>query len=98
VLAGHLRLNPRSRVYAIDKGDMGWKDWTPATEILAARFDQTIAMFAGLGGKDIDPRRLWPRPGTPAAAAAASDVDPELVAPTIAEFSVGGFMKSIYGQ
>lgn len=92
MLAGHLRLNPRSRVYAIDRGDLGWKDWGPAAEIAAARYDQTTALFAGLGGKEFDPSFAYPRPGE----AAARAKEPELVAPTIAEFSVSGFMKFMH--
>lgn len=95
VLAEHLKLNPRSRVYALHRGDIGFMGWDPAAEILANQYDQFGALMAGLSGeKHIDPARLYPRPGEEQSQAAGEQ---EPIVPTIAEFSAATFTRFMYG-
>lgn len=96
ILAEHLKLNPRSRVFAMASGGMQYKDWTPTTEATAAVYDALVSLIHGLGGGEGDPPR-FPRPESATRGVADQSSTDEIPFPTIAEFSLAGFAKFMYG-
>ncbi|MCI2958254.1 hypothetical protein MN032_11145 [Agromyces atrinae] len=96
ILAEHLKLNPRSRVFAMASGGMQYKDWTPTTEVTAGVYDAIVALIHGLGGGEGDAPR-FPRPESASRPAPDASETDETPFQTIAEFSLAGFAKFMYG-
>lgn len=56
-LINHLTINPQSRIFALEQGDLDWKGWDAATSIAASTHNMLamfIAGFAKEGDVDLD--------------------------------------------
>lgn len=89
----HLRLNPQSRIFALDQGHIGWMGWDAGTEAAVATYNLIASIVASFTGKEIPVDALYPLPGE----SRIRKPDDEPAAPTIAEFSLGAFHKFMYG-
>jgi hypothetical protein len=71
-------------------GDPRWLGWTVDTSAAADLYDLIAALISGLGGKKLPASSRYVRPTLP------STGDPNLAAPTIAEFNVSGFLRKVH--
>ena len=95
-LVGHLSFIPESRTRALRLGgDLRFIGWDKRAEIAADTFDLIQATIAGFGGQPLTQESYYPRPGGVQPQDATPAEEKEASVPSIAEFSVGAFMREI---
>ncbi len=92
-LAEHLVLNPHSRVFAIRGGAPDLQGWDAATVIAARTHNLIASLIAGLSKGDPDPAMFIKYPGVTEAEMEPTEIRPA----TLADLTVGGFAKFMYG-
>ncbi|MFD5864354.1 hypothetical protein ACFWGP_05345 [Agromyces sp. NPDC127015] len=91
-LAGQLLRNPQSRFRADRLGDDRWIGWTLESSALAGIHDVLLGIGYALAQKQMPADAFFKRPTTPF----VEQAEPNLFAPTIAEFNIGSFMRQIH--
>jgi hypothetical protein len=88
-LSEHLALNPHSRVFAIRGGAQELQGWDAATVVAVRTHNLIASLILGLSKAPAEPGMFIEYPG----------ITPEEQQPTtLAEFSVSGFNKFMYGE
>lgn len=86
-------LNPHSRVFAIRGGAPDLQGWDAATVIAARTHNLIASLIAGLSKGDPDPTMFIQYPGATSEATTPTEIKPA----TLADLSVTGFTKFMYG-
>lgn len=92
-LAEHLALNPHSRVFAIRGGAPDLQGWDTAAVIAARTHNLIASVVAGLSKGDPDPAMFIHYPGVTEEETQVTEIRPA----TLADLSVAGFTKFMYG-
>lgn len=87
-----LAFNPQSAMHAMVLGGLKWRGWDVNSHVTANVHDVIASMAAGLSGKRGMPDN-WkhPRP-------VRDDEKKKMLAPTLAEINVDGFLRMIHSD